>query len=89
MAGWWLWAVAVQIGAFSGDGAWTCDPATGRIVKMGRSMRAPGVARDRPHLSNSGQGVNNQTLRAPGVALRAEDFHPTTMPRLRAWFALL
>jgi hypothetical protein len=113
MAGWWLWAVAVQIGAFTGDGPWTADPATGRIVKMRRaerragvarnlphltgngrgvnhaSLREPGVARDLPHLTGNGRGVNNPSLREPGVGPRAEDFHPTTMPRLRAWFALL
>jgi site-specific DNA-adenine methylase len=111
MAGWWLWAVAVQIGAFTGDGPWTADPATGRIVKMRPAERRAGVARDRPFISNNGQGVNNPALREPGVARDlphlsddgrgvntarefgvgpdAEDFHPTTMPRLRAWFALL
>jgi D12 class N6 adenine-specific DNA methyltransferase len=148
MGGWWLWAVAVQIGAFAGDGAWTADPATGRIVKQPRgptkqqrqrefalsgvfrnlphlsntgtgvnnaTLREPGVKRNRPHLVHNGQGVNNQTLREPGVSrdlphlipdgrgvnhasLRAPGvchdeppclYHPTTMPKLRAWFALL
>jgi hypothetical protein len=170
MAGWWLWAVAVQIGAFSGDGPWTADPVTGRIVKIKRSrrkpgvkrdrpflshngqgvnhgslrepgvsrdrphlsddgqgvntaamrepgvsrdlphlsddgrgvngppLREPGVSRDRPHLINNGQGVNHGSLREPGVCpaddlhsddVSADDFHPMTMPKLRAWFALL
>jgi DNA adenine methylase len=120
MGGWWLWAVAVQIGAFAGDGAWTVDPATGRIIKQARgskrehgvsrdlphltvdgrgvngpTMREPGVSRDLPHLANDGQGVNNQTLREPGVTEppKPDDdeqhYHPTTMPKLRAWFALL
>jgi hypothetical protein len=89
MAGWWLWAVAVQIGAFTGDGPWTADPATGRIVKMRRAERRAGVARNLPHLTGNGRGVNHASLREPGVGPRAEDFHPTTMPRLRAWFALL
>jgi hypothetical protein len=114
MAGWWLWAVAVQIGAFTGDGPWTADPATGRIVKQARRpAQVAGVSRDLPHLSSDGRGVNNQTLREPGVvrnlphltgngrgvntaAMRepgvadeAERYHPTTMPKLRAWFALL
>jgi hypothetical protein len=69
MAGWWLWAVAVQIGAFSGDGPWTADPATGRIVKQAReTTREPGVRRNRPHLSHNGRGVCNPTLREPGVS---------------------
>jgi len=113
MAGWWLWAVAVQIGAFTGDGPWTADPVTGRIVKMNRAGREPGVfrslphltgngqgvnhpslrelgvGRDVPHLTGAGRGVNNPTLRELGVATDGEEFHPTTMPRLRAWFRLL
>lgn len=70
MAGWWLWAVAVQIGAFTGDGAWTVDPANGRIIKMApaRGARAPGVSRNLPHLSDDGHGVNGAALRAPGVS---------------------
>jgi site-specific DNA-adenine methylase len=89
MAGWWLWAVAVQIGAFTGNGPWTADPATGRIVKMRRTERRAGVSRDRPHLANNGQGVNYASLREFGVGPDEEHFHPTTMPRLRAWFRLL
>jgi hypothetical protein len=52
-------------------------------------LREPGVARNRPHIVSDGQGVCNQTLREPGVADEAQRYHPTTMPRLRAWFALL
>jgi hypothetical protein len=159
IAGWWLWAVAVQIGAFTGDGPWTADRVTGRIVKQARGLREPGVSRDRPelngrgvdnqtlrepgvcrnrpeiisggrgvnaqtlrepgvsrevphisadgrgvnnqtlrepgvkrdrpHISNNGAAVNNQTLREPGVCDEAAYYHPTTMPKLRAWFALL
>lgn len=94
MAGWWLWAVAVQIGAFDGRGAWTVDRATGRIVKMPRARgREPGVKRDRPHITNNGQGVSNADLREPGVARSAEptvdDLHEITMPRLRLWMRLL
>jgi hypothetical protein len=113
MAGWWLWAVAVQIGAFVGDDAWTADPRTGRIIKQPRgtrrepgvsrglphisddgrgvntaAMREPGVSRDLPHLTGNGRGVNTAVLREPGVA-DEEHYHPTTMPKLRAWFALL
>ena len=68
MAGWWLWAVAVQIGAFSGDGAWTADPATGRIMKMPRTARRePGVEQKKPDLVNDGRGVCGPVLREPGV----------------------
>jgi len=94
MAGWWLWAVAVQIGAFTGDGAWTADPVTGRIMKMPRAaLREPGVSRDKPHLANNGRGVVGPVLRELGVAEcdlpDTDDFHPITMPRLRWWMRLL
>jgi hypothetical protein len=64
IAGWWLWGVCCQIGAFSGDGPWTADPDTGRIIKQG----APGVSRDLPHLSDDGRGVNHAGTRQPGVS---------------------
>jgi len=98
MGGWWLWAVAVQIGAFAGDGAWTSDPVTGRIVKQPRGGgRVAGVERKKPHLTGNGRGVCQQTLREPGVSRglphlsddEAVRYHPTTMPKLRAWMALL
>jgi hypothetical protein len=63
IAGWWLYGVCCQIGAFSGDGPWTADPVTGRIVKMGR----PGIRRNRPHLTGD-RGVNRPQLREPGVS---------------------
>jgi hypothetical protein len=65
MAGWWLYSVCCQIGAFHGEGSWTADPVTGRLGKRG--TKEPGVWRDRPHLSNNGQGVTNAGLREPGV----------------------
>jgi hypothetical protein len=68
IAGWWLYGVCCQIGAFSGDGAWTADPVTGRIVKQARGLREPGVARALPHIGDNGQGVNRPQLREPGVA---------------------
>ena len=68
MAGWWAWAVSVQIGAFAGRSAWTADPVTGRLVKQppGRT-REPGVIRNRPHLTGDGRGVNHAGTREPGV----------------------
>src|SRR5208282_1180029 len=68
MGGWWLWAVAVQIGAFAGDGAWIADPRTGRIIKQPLGPREPGVVRKRPHLSSGGQGVCAPQMREPGVS---------------------
>ena len=89
MAGWWAWAVSVQIGAFTGDGPWTVDPVSGRIFKQDRGdTREPGVSRDLPHLGNNGQGVNHPGTREPGVGDDPE-FHPVTMPELRRWFGYL
>lgn len=59
-------------------------------------LRTEGVASKRPHLGNDGKGVNRPQLRAEGVASGTpdrpwlpEDFHPMTMPELRAWMAFL
>jgi hypothetical protein len=65
MAGWWLYGVCCQIGAFSGDGPWTADPVSGRITKQ---RGQPGVSRGLPHLASDGQGVNHAGLREPGVS---------------------
>lgn len=69
MAGWWAWAVSVQIGAFAGCSGWCADPVTGRIFRQPRGeTREPGVVRDLPNLSGDGQGVNHAGAREPGVA---------------------
>jgi len=68
MAGWWAWAVSVQIGAFEMKSAWTADPVTGRIFKQPRGKtREPGVSRDLPHISDDGRGVTHPCTREPGV----------------------
>jgi hypothetical protein len=87
IAGWWLYGVCCQIGAFAGDGPWVADPETGRIIKQGR----PGVFRDRPHLGNDGQGVNHAGTREPGVVTGYDypEFHPVTMSELVRWFQWL
>jgi site-specific DNA-adenine methylase len=70
IAGWWLWGTCVQIGAFDGAAPWTADPVTGRIRKWKdiQAEREPGVARDLPHISDDGQGVNHPNTREPGVS---------------------
>jgi hypothetical protein len=69
IAGWWAWAVCVQIGAFDGKQGWTADPVTGQIYLQPRGKtREPGVKRNLPHLSDDGQGVNHSQLREPGVS---------------------
>ena len=68
MAGWWAYVVCCTIGAFAGDGAWTVDRATGRIVKQPLNPRPEnGVKRDKPHLIGNGQGVNHAGTREAGV----------------------
>jgi hypothetical protein len=61
IAGWWIWGTCVQIGAFDGSGAWTADPVTGRIVKLGK----PGVRKNLPRLAAAAGATR---IRAPGVA---------------------
>ena len=68
IAGWWLYGVACHIGAFSGDGPWTVDRATGRIYKQPMVRNEPGVRRNLPHLTGNGRGVNHAGLREPGVS---------------------
>ena len=69
MAGWWAWAVCVQIGAFDGRGAWCADPVTGCITKQPRGpTRMPGESRKLPHLGDDGRGVNHAGTREPGVS---------------------
>ena len=74
MAGWWAWAVSVQIGAWGLHGPWWPDE-TGRLrkwrvlplVEGSGGTRAPGVPGDRPHLSHDGQGVCRPGTRAPAT----------------------
>jgi site-specific DNA-adenine methylase len=92
MAGWWLWGVCIQIGAFVRGGPWTADE-NGMIVKIDRKAEGygePGVKRDRPHLSN-GRGVNRSSNCEPGVLSDqpGNEFHPHTMPELVRWFQWL
>lgn len=61
IAGWWLWGIASWIGSgwCTGDGPWCLDPDGGRPAKHDPSPdRDTGVSRRRPHLGNTGQGVN-------------------------------
>jgi hypothetical protein len=67
MAGWWVYVMCCTIGAFAGDGAWTVDRTTGRIVKQALGPRETGAKRNLPHLSDGGVGVNAPQLREPGV----------------------
>jgi hypothetical protein len=96
IAGWWLWGVCVQIGQLNGRGAWTVDPVSGRIVKWkdiqgNDELHKMGVVKNRPHLSNNGQGVNHPALREPGVLSDSlgNEFYSITMPELTRWFQWL
>lgn len=94
-AGYWLWGICCWIGGgwCSGKGPWRVR-ADGRIERQ--SNGRAGVNSQLPHLGSDGMGVNRPQLREPGVSpgtpdhpWEAEDFHPMTMPELRAWFAFL
>ncbi|MBA2741477.1 MAG: DNA adenine methylase [Actinobacteria bacterium] len=66
MAGWWMWGQSSWIGSCwcSGTGPWAVGD-DGRIEKTRGG--GVGVARQLPHLSNDGQGVNHAGTREPGV----------------------
>ena len=89
MAGWWVWCVSVQIGAWGAGGPWWPDE-TGRLRKRGQ-----GVPANRPHLSDDGQGVNHAGTREPGLGSadsEIEDgfrYHQLTMPEAYRWFRYL
>ena len=63
-AGWWVWGISCWIGGgwCSGRGPWTVvedEDGERRLLKSGKSSGLKnGVKRQRPHLSNTGQGVN-------------------------------
>jgi len=84
MAGWWLWGQSSWIGSgwCSGRGAWVLGE--GGRIERGRG----GADRKRPHVGNNGRGVNHAGLREPGCGDEPE-FHPMTMPELRAWMRYL
>lgn len=65
MAGWWLWSVSVQIGAFDGRGPWVSDPVTGRITKAANQA---GVTASTPEISNDGRGSLHPGTRQVGVS---------------------
>ena len=105
MAGWWIWGVCIQIGAFALDGPWTTDD-NGMITKIDRKAegrgepgvqrehptqgREAGAVRDRPAVSNN-RGVVNPAIREPGVLSdqTQAEFHQHTMPELIRWFQWL
>lgn len=90
IAGWWVWGICNWIGSgwCDGTGPWVVDHATGRVTKRVKGEREPGVVSQLPAISDGGQGVNHPGLREPGVGVEP-DFHPMTMPELRAWFRFL
>ena len=86
MAGWWVWAVSCQIGAWGAGGPWWPD-AEGRLRRRGGGTKA-----DLPHLSGDGQGANHPGLREPGLGDDEPDgftYHPMTMPQAHLWFRYL
>jgi len=59
IAGWWVWGISCWIGGgwCSANGPWVVE--SGKLVKKGNGK---GVTRQRPHLSDAGQGVNRELL---------------------------
>ncbi len=64
VAGWWVWGLCSWIGSgwCSGNGPWSSDGE--RLIDARQlphlSRAGQGVNRQRPHLGNAGQGVNRQ-----------------------------
>jgi len=71
MAGWWVWAVSVQIGAWGAGGPWWPD-TDGKLRRLPGSRGAPA---DRPHLGDDGRGVNHAGAREPGLGTDAKRPH--------------
>lgn len=73
VAGWWVWGISCWIGSgfCSGRGSWTVD-SSGRLVRKGEEEddehtyrdENRGVDRKRPHIGNTGVGVNRMSLRS-------------------------
>lgn len=92
MAGWWLNGICQWIGSqwCGGSGPWIVG-ADGRVAK--RDDDTPGVSRQKPYLSNGGQGVNHTHMRegTPGnVRNGVSIWHPSapdlTSTGLVEWF---
>lgn len=66
IAGWWIWSVSVQIGSFTGDGAWTVDPSTNKVYKQEAQPRSAVVTRSMPSMVD--RGINKYGVRHPGVS---------------------
>lgn len=57
VAGWWLWGICAWIGSGWCAGAGPWQSVDGELV---RTERSDGTWRKRPHLGNSGQGINRK-----------------------------
>ena len=68
IGGWWIWGQSSWIGSgwCSGRGPWVIG-ADGRMARRAKEARELGVKRQRPHLTDDGQGVNHAGTREPGV----------------------
>lgn len=66
-AGYWMYGICAWIGGgwCDGTGPWIVS-ADGRITK--RTDNEHGVNKQRPHISNNGQGINRPVIRKPDVA---------------------
>jgi hypothetical protein len=69
MAGWWLWGVCIQIGAFAAGGPWIADD-NGMIIKIDRKAEGQnevGVVRGIPSLTRAVSEIIDGGTRQPGV----------------------
>lgn len=63
-AGYWIWGISVWIGGdfASGKGPWQINSES-RLVKTAHGDKGQGITRQRPHLSNNGQGIKKSSER--------------------------
>ena len=70
--------------------------SVGHMGSTNQTCREPGVSNQIPHAGNDGKGSATASMMEPGVSDAPDfepgeitDFHPMTMPRLRAWLQYL
>lgn len=56
IAGWWVWGMSCWLGGGFCDGSGPWHVVNGKLVNV-REMDSAGVVGQRPHLTNSGQGI--------------------------------
>ena len=75
IAGYWLYGMGTWIGFGFADGKGAWVEQDGRLVKMPKPKREPGIGQQRPHLTSNGQGVHRPQMREPGIGQQLPHLH--------------